>query len=1128
MGESWAAPDSGSGSSCPSPYAGTVTGESAGAGAEATLLGRHEELFELRTGLDDAGQGRGRLFLLAGEAGIGKTRLLEALVDEAQPTEVRVTWGRCSQQGRAAPWWPWRQVLAACAVQASQDTLRRLDLGPGGGDIARLAPELTDSVPGLRPTRVSQWPDTRLRLFDAVTEFLFKVGADGGLIIALDDLHAADETSLRLLEHIADGLSRSNVLVVVTYRDAEVRSRPQIHRRMTSIARLGRRIVLPGLGGHHVARLLEQTLGEPADPTLAAEVHLATDGNPLFVQEIAHFVRMQPSGTTLAVPEELHAAIRRRLDHLTEAMRDVLMVGAVIGREFDLALLEAATDTEPDALLDILREATDLNVASRAGPGRWSFCHGPLREALYHDIRASRRAALHRRVGEALEKLLGDERDSRVGELAHHFFEGARGGDVAGARRYCTLAGDAALASLAFEEAAVQYGRALEALGLGSPVEERLRFDILMRLGQATLRLGELAQARDMHRRALKAARAVGSADLLAQAALGAFGEPEWTVGQTAASILEEARAALPDEDSSMRARVLAALASATSDRQVALDLSRQGVAMARRVGDVPTLRVVLQQWHHLNHDPDLLGERLAVADELVRLALDADDREGAQLARQWRSDDLFTTGDVAATSTELEVAIREARELRLPFLIWGTTFRRATVALLQGRLEDAERLGREALAAQERSEVADVEGVFAYQLWGLRREQGRVEEMITVARRRLESVSKWTPALRRAQLALALAELGNSDQAQQEIAAVVGELLDHGRWGRLCGPALVADVSWLVGAAQWAEETYRCISRWPNRHVVVGTTACSLGASDRYLGQLATLLGRLDHAEAHFQEAHRIHEELGAPGWLAHGRIDHARLLVARRRSGDLARARVLVAAARETYRALGMTAHDDRAAGLLETPSGRAGGATAEAASFSLEGEYWTIDYGGGQVRLRDSKGMRYLARLLASPGRELHALDLVVGEGGGEAVSPGAARRQSGLDGVGGGDAGAVLDAKAKAAYKRRLSELQSEIEEATAYHDLGRTDRAQHEVDFLMAELSAAVGLGGRDRKAASDAERARQSVTRAIKSALERIAEAHPTLGDHLRKAVRTGTYSAYVPDPRAPVHWDCK
>jgi hypothetical protein len=208
------------------------------------------------------------------------------------------------------------------------------------------------------------------------------------------------------------------------------------------------------------------------------------------------------------------------------------------------------------------------------------------------------------------------------------------------------------------------------------------------------------------------------------------------------------------------------------------------------------------------------------------------------------------------------------------------------------------------------------------------------------------------------------------------------------------------------------------------------------------------------------------------------------------------------------------------------------RLGMAAAPEASrtvFRREGEYWTVVFEGSVVRLRDAKGLRHLARLLAHPGREFHAVDLeaaqsrpspaVVGPGGRAGGGELAVRPDL-------GDAGVLLDATAKAAYRARLTELQAELEEAEGGNDPTRAAKARHELEFLVAELARAVGLGGRDRRAASHAERARLNVTRAIRAAMANLACDNPALGRHLAATIRTGRYCAYLPDPRAPIAWE--
>jgi tetratricopeptide (TPR) repeat protein len=567
---------------------------------------------------------------------------------------------------------------------------------------------------------------------------------------------------------------------------------------------------------------------------------------------------------------------------------------------------------------------------------------------------------------------------------------------------------------------------------------------------------------------------------------------------------------------------VLLALAARATTREAQRTLSDEGLEIARRTGDEDTLQTALASWHDANRDPEALDARLTVAQALLDAAVARGDVERRARAQLRLARDRFEAGEIAAAAALLDAVRAAASDVRLPSLISAVSATRAAVALLAGRHEEADQLVENAHAEGVRGLVPGVAHVHLVQLWALRREQARYDEMADAA---LRLGSLGGPAsLARAMAALASAELGRSEEARRQLDAARRDVIDGRGWARLPEVAMMAEASWLIGDRELAGALYDALIRWRDRHVVVGDATCSLGAAGRYLGQLAALDGRYDEADAHFGAAHTLHERLAAPGWLARGQFDHARVLLQRARPGDADRAHQLIAAATRTHRRLGQPDRADRAEHLQGAAPSPSSEHQADRGTFRLEGEYWAIEYRGARARVRDSKGLRYLARLLSRPGQEVHALDLVAGPGRATGAGP-AAARAAGVDPRQGGDAGALLDAKAKAAYKRRLDELREDIADAEAANDLGRLHRAQEEMDFLVAELAAAVGLGGRDRKGASDAERARQSVTRAIKAAIERVAEADPVLGDHLRTTVRTGTYSSYGPDPRAPIEW---
>jgi tetratricopeptide (TPR) repeat protein len=278
------------------------------------------------------------------------------------------------------------------------------------------------------------------------------------------------------------------------------------------------------------------------------------------------------------------------------------------------------------------------------------------------------------------------------------------------------------------------------------------------------------------------------------------------------------------------------------------------------------------------------------------------------------------------------------------------------------------------------------------------------------------------------------------------------------------------------------ADELERVAGRFQSRALVAGARLAR--------GRVRLAEGDAAEAEQCCSEAARLWNEIGAPYEAAIARMVLAEAL---RAGGSEDRAVLELQAARTILERIEVAV-----------------GSTAETNVFRREGDHWCVVFEGRTVRVRDLKGMRYLAQLLAHPGRELHVLDLVAAETG----------QQTAL-----GDAGEMLDERAKTAYRRRLVEIEDDIEQAHALGDARREEQADAERDFLVRELARAIGLGGRDRRAASTSERARSGVTRAVRQGIARIGEHHPELGEHLDHAVRTGTYCAYVPDPGAPAAW---
>lgn len=660
------------------------------------LVGRDSEFSALRGGLEEAVAGRASLFLITGQAGMGKSRLVDELAAIARSEGVRVLFGRCWEAVDAPAYWLWIQVLRQLCSDLDDGALRATT--GGTAEISHLVPQVAERLGVSVAPHIAA--DSRFEFFDSVASFIYKTAESQPTVLVLEDLHAADESSLLLLQFLARQYRHSHLLIVGTYDDIAGRGKPDNERILSDTAREGRQLYLRGLDEDAVKSMYVNSSGQQPSDAIARAVHAASEGNPLFIDEAIRMLTTKGDiyrpdySVGFRVPEGARGIIRSRLEGLGDEVAELLSVASVIGREFDLTLLQQVVDIEMEALLEILSQAVSAEVISETSAlGRYAFTHILIRETLYEDLTAAKRMRLHRTVAETLEAFYSSALESRLPELAHHWFKSAQAGDAAKTMHYAVQAAEHAMSQHAYEEA--------------------------VRLYQRALKVSEAA-------------------------------------GADAAQV----------------------------------EKIRAGIASGR------------------------------------------------------------LTPEATAPGSSVEV----------------TT------------------------------------GVFA-------------------------------------------------------------------------------------------------------------------------------------------------------------------------------------------------------------------------------REGDYWTISYAGSETRLKDIKGLRYIAQLLKVPGREVHVLDLAMSVEGTVAQSTGPRVEHDDQSSDGFGDAGVILDATAKAAYKQRLADLREDLEEAEGFNDPERAARAQEEIDALISQLAGGVGLGGRDRKAASQAEKARVNITKSVKDALKRIDEHHRQLGDHLRATIRTGAYCAYVPDPRLEISW---
>jgi class 3 adenylate cyclase/tetratricopeptide (TPR) repeat protein len=886
-----------------------------------------------------AREDRHQLVMIGGEPGIGKTALASQCVQSAHKDGAIVLYGR-AEEDLGVPYGPWNEALTHLVSHAPPSLIE--SLGPYAGSLVRLAPALTGQF-GASDSVVTSDPEAaRHILFSAVTSALRTAGELATVVVILDDLQWADAPSLQLLRHVAAASEPMRLLLIGTFRESDVAAAGPLADLLAALHRepAASRVSLLGLDELELLAMMEGAAGQQIDEdglSLRDELMAETDGNPFFVGELLRHLTetggiYQEDGRWVSssdlrsqgLPVSVREVIARRVERLGEPGTRVLATASVIGRDFDLSLLAAASELDEDTLLDVMDRAAEATLIENVDGNRCTFVHALIEYTLYESLAPARRARLHRRIAEAIEAQCRGRTQGRVGELAYHWAEAVVPEELDKAMGYARAAGDEALARLAPAEALRRYSQALSLLEQRQVEAKGMRAELLLGLGVAQRQTGDAAY-RETLLDVAHLAQDLGATELLAAAALAnnrGFFSVAGVVDAERVAVLEAASDAMKGTESADRARLLALLASELTygaDLARRRDLMHQAVTMARNIGDPATLVDVINQTSPATTDPETLGELLSLTAEGFEAARSIGDPVLQFWSALQRCFACYQAGIVIEADEALSVARRVAERLGQPIIRMHVTFVMATRAMLAGDLDEAERLSIEAVELGSSTGQPDIAAFFAGQFGVIRVMQGRGAEIVELVRQ-ATAENPGIPAF-----ATFLAGIYCDLDRPEEARAVLEPFVADGF------PSIPRDLIWLITMSNiayavaelgWTDAAGPVLERLSP---FIGQICCiettTYPEVGYYLGLLAATLDRFEEAEAYFSQAAATHERIGAAWALAKTQLGWGSMLSARGERGDRDRASALLEQALASAQARGYALVARRALQALES---------------------------------------------------------------------------------------------------------------------------------------------------------------------------------------------------------------
>ena len=863
-------------------------------GGEPRLVGREEALVALDRGWT-AGSDGSPFVCLTGELGVGKTRLIHEFAGRVHRRDgATVLYGNCDE-GVPVPYGPLTVALGKVVATLGGSAVAGR-LGAAAGDLSRLVPELADHAARSPAALHADAQAETLRLFDAVCALLEMLAEAHPLLLAIDDLQWATESTVQLLRHVAARPPAGRVMVLLAYRPSDLGHDHPARPLLGDVARNARHSFEVRLEGLSTAAV-EELVGELVSgvttslDAVARSVHAETAGNPFFVTEI---VRVLVDGPGIAdhdvtvalhelfeqggVPSTVDNVVAARLARLGPEVVQALQRAAVLGAQFDVAPLAAMCALEEHEALMALgpAEASGFVSAVPERPFAFRFSHAVVRAAVADQLPAATRAALHLDAARAVAELHRHDPAPVLAEIAHHYDRA--GGPPAEAVPELRRAGDQALDQLDFDQAALWYQRALE-LHESVPGVAEQRFELLIALGDAQKRAG-----RPEHRATLLTAAALArdldDPERLARAALvGSRGFYSRTAGvdQDWIDLLDEATSNVTAHSTAARASLMAALASElvwSPDGQRRFELSDRALDLARQSGDDRTLAHVLLLRIVAIWAPDTHDQVVAGLDELTALAARIDDPVIGSHAERFRGGVAMEECEPSEAERHIQAAHRLADRARQPDLHWNLALADAAVALWRGELDEADERSTEARKVGDETGQPESASFAAAFDWEVRRLRGTLEPVAGLVA--VVADAGLDPSLGVLRHLLAV---GDVERAERIYRAVVGRGLTAIGRGVHTGPMLVnlAPMCARLGDREAARELYDRLLPHVGRSFQA-IVPCPVAA--QFLGVLAHTAGRPEWSDAHFRQALDLHEGAGAPLFAVETRLEWARTL--------------------------------------------------------------------------------------------------------------------------------------------------------------------------------------------------------------------------------------------------------